>query len=436
MTRVPRFRLWTLFFLISCAAVGLAAKGVLYAAYVAMVVGLVQQIRQLRSATRTQEVRESSVLFALRYATLWRLLLAVLMSGCIIFQILLSQGAIRLPDRQDLLLIEPDYDVVAQVCAIVVLSNSLMRWRVPRLASHGKRWTVTLAWIAGATLAAFVLPDVAIVHFLVHIATQGIEYAIPRAFQRAGVFPDHRAEGFRLFWVSVGAACTAVMAAALLSTLSSDQRHSSKRQWLTIASFLTMLSMSCAFCVWYYGSELPRISPDLASVRPTGIMRDWFGAGALLAILVTTQAYRFACDNHARLTITKDLNECRDPPLHESFFGLLYLGGFASFTLFGLIRGVLMWPTYGVGSIGDFIVGLLTYPPYYIWIALSFLSLQLCWTRWRRRSFPSPWELTALSRGSFIGFWIALAAVAIVGLATVSIYCFDFWLGPWYLIRR
>jgi hypothetical protein len=431
----PQFRLRTLFLLVFCAAVGLAAKGLMYPIYTAMVVGLAQQINELRLQRDPPGIGERSLSFAISFAIGWRFVLAALLSFCIVFQLLFVRKILQDWTRQDLFLsTPPDYDVVAQVCAIVVFSNSISRWEGPRLDARHRSWATISAWIAGAALAAIVLPHVAMIHFLVHIATQGIESAIPAAFNRTGVFPDQRAQGFRLFWLSVASGCSIVLAAATLSNLSGDHPRSRRRQGLTIAMFLVLLPMPCVFCIWYFTREFQRISPDLASVHFVGTWPDWLGAATLGTISVTVQAYRLAIAKQPRVVIATNLHDGGDLPFHESVPSLLYLGGLGALFLFGTVRDIgIFKPMYGTASVGELVAGLLQYLPFYLLIALSVLSLQLCWMRWRHRSAPTAWELVALPPRRFFSYWLALALLAIVGLTTISIYCFVFWLGPWYL---
>jgi predicted nucleic acid-binding protein len=41
--------------------------------------------------------------------------------------------------------------------------------------------------------------------------------------------------------------------------------------------------------------------------------------------------------------------------------------------------------------------------------------------------------LPQLDHGPFTWNWFALAVLVVVGIPTLSAYCFVYWLGPWYL---
>ena len=85
---MPRIRLRTIFVLFFCVAVGLAINPNPIAALqptivTGMIVGLIQQIRQLLRA-RKSVLDDFRFSFALRLAVLWRATLAAIMTACIV----------------------------------------------------------------------------------------------------------------------------------------------------------------------------------------------------------------------------------------------------------------------------------------------------------------------------------------------------------------
>jgi len=81
----------------------------------------------------------------------------------------------------------------------------------------------------------------------------------------------------------------------------------------------------------------------------------------------------------------------------------------------------------------EFVATILRTPSTYIMLATCILSIQVCWVRWKRRHEKADWQLAALDGRRFGLNWLALGLLVIVGLPVVSIYCFAYWLGPWYL---
>ena len=119
---------------------------------------------------------------------------------------------------------------------------------------------------------------------------------------------------------------------------------------------------------------------------------------------------------------------------HESVAGLFLLGIAAIMEAINWAKAIVSFTsTPGPATIWECIAALLKYPYFYLSFAVLMLSIQLCWRRWRRRNDLVTWELMAIDRTRFIWNWVRLAMLAIVGLPTLSAYCFIYWLGPWYL---
>jgi hypothetical protein len=87
----------------------------------------------------------------------------------------------------------------------------------------------------------------------------------------------------------------------------------------------------------------------------------------------------------------------------------------------------------GFVRISDIVLELLWDPRNLLYLAFCGLSLQLLWLRWRRRKDAATWQISGLNRRRFVWNWVALAFLTAVAVPTISIYCFVFWLGPWYL---
>src|SRR5947208_1245950 len=134
---------------------------------------------------------------------------------------------------------------------IVVLSDSVCRW-LPRISHHSlPMWRIGIQWLAGISLVMLMLPDVGLVHYLVHIATEGIEASQPLKFQRAGTFPNHGREGFRLYWISCCAVLAVSLAALCLVMVNRQRKWTTKK--IALFGFITTTLPVIAFCIWYYG---------------------------------------------------------------------------------------------------------------------------------------------------------------------------------------
>jgi hypothetical protein len=197
-SRLPQIRLRTFFLLFFCTAVGLTCASsppvevdpqfagliemprlnwhyaLLSAASVAMVIGLCQETVHL---VRWQPESNSRDFHCARdYGVIWRGTIALLIAACLTVRLLISRRVIALAGGEHFYWGELIPDLVWMVSLTVVLSNSLHRHlRVPNRSEP--RWRTAAIWIAGTCLALLILPDIATIPFLVHLATENIEWA-------------------------------------------------------------------------------------------------------------------------------------------------------------------------------------------------------------------------------------------------------------------
>jgi hypothetical protein len=436
---LPRVNLSTIFVLFFCVAVGLAISpnpidAVQPTIVTGMIVGLVQQSRQLLRA-RKSVLGNFQFSFALRFAVLWRTILAAIMTTCIAAHLLISQNLWHEPTRSDLIIYGPSLDVVIQLSMIVVLSDSVRRWQ-PQISLRKARLSRIVAkWMLALVLILLMQPDVGMMYYLVHIATAGIEFAHPVRFQRPGAFPDQYQEGFRLFWITSSAVVLLSMAALFLVIANVGQRTRRARLVLGVGFAVTILLIA-SFCIWYYGKEFYHISPDLASAGFPGTWFDWVAAATIGGILVTAGACRLTRQHDPRILVSENISDAsRDPAIHESAPGLFRLASVAIVEVLSIVKQLIDFsPIPGIGSLWQAIAYLLTsYLPFYLFLGVFILAVQFCWPRWRRRNEPFAWELVAVDRTRFFWNWVGLAMLATVGLPTLSAYSFIYWLGPWYL---
>jgi hypothetical protein len=403
----------------------------LYAASMAMVIGLVQQTNNLLRSDLRAANGGNGIRFARNFAIGWRIIIAAMILVCMASRILLSRRMIQLPEHDDFFGNEIFPDTLARIFTIFVLSDSVYRWRRDRPVGKNHGWITATTAVAGLVVALIVLPDTAMVCYLVHIATQGIEFSHPVRFQRLGSFPNHAAEGYRLFWLSVSAVLGVALAAIAL-ILANVSRLGRNSKIAFVALCLGLLIGAAAFCIWYYTREFPRISPDLAFVGSGSNWFDFLGGAILVTMTITAGAYRFASSRGARTAITFH-QETERIPLHETTICLLLLVG--SMIAFFVEDARASWQItlFGTRTVTEFLSSVLRYSSNYIMLAIVVLSLQLCWLRWKRNASDIPWELQSINQRRFGLNWLALALLVGIGLPTVSIYCFAFWLGPWYL---
>jgi len=461
MIALPQIRLRTVFFVFLCAAVGLAIGtspdeeadpaftlfgwenaqlswhfALLSAATVAIIAGLLKEIAFLRRSHALDGTRNRAQAFAVHFATYWRAAVCGLLIACLISALLLSGRLIELPETDTFFSYALFPYAVWVLCLIVVLSASAVRLRQP-VAARKNSWRVAPVWIAGVLLAALVLPDVTLVHGLVHIATASIEGAQPAAHQRQSAFPDHRAERFQTFWLSTAATAAALTGAA---SLLSRNRHRN-RPWTQMlpraVAFTLSLLIMAAFILWYYGREFQRISPDLASVSVASNPLEWAAGIVLASILVTAGAHRLSAANCSVDSIQLDLgNDDRSPFVYESLAVLfcsvsavvIYVTATA-YTFFNAPWGLIWSPM----RVAEILVGMMKEPGVILMMVVLLLSVQVGVARWRKQLERTSWRIDELEPRRFVWNWIALAVLTCLAIPTIAAFLFLFWLGPWYL---
>jgi hypothetical protein len=436
MISAPQIRLRTIFLLFFCAAVGLTTSSNPIGAIgptieTAIVIGLLQQAWQLLF-WRTSECNLNTELsFARRFAILWRVAVAMILGACVIWQLLLARKFVASPEPSELLLIDPLGQGLSQLCVLIALCNSLMRWRLARSPISVGAIRTPFLWALAIAITVFMLIDGTTVEFLVHRAVLNVERS--QKFRRTGLYIQLSAEGYDAIWFGLGAIVCLFGAIALVIHLRDRLYWPSVRpyKWLL---FLLLAIPSAAFCVWYYCYEFYRLSPDMAGVG-LGLRRfDLITGGLLAAIAVTAGSYLLAVESEPATTITADLSvDLAQKSFYESFLVLVLLALSAGWSILYLAWEILKYdPMLGTFTVGRFI-SFFCYPTSLLLLATVAATIQLCWARWKTRSEAVLWILHALSPRRFCESWIMLALLVVVGIPTVRAFVFLLWLGPFNL---
>jgi hypothetical protein len=456
----PRIRLRLIFFIFFCAAFGLAIGtapvtkndplftiggwgnvrlnwhyALLAAGSVAVVIGLVKEVAILRSWKARAEIEPTAAAsFATAFAIGWRIAIAGLLVICLATAMIVSRQVISLPDSEMFLSYALFPNALWVVCLVIALSVSFSRWRREE-SKRDPPWKLLAVWLAGTVVAALILPDIGLIHFLVHVATAGIEFAQPVRFQFADGFPDHRAEGFRSFWISVAAA--GVIALAILNLVGLLRVRVARGTCAIVGggSFCLLLMLATGFCVWYYGFELRRISPFLAEVGLASTWLEWTAGFVVASTIITAGAHQAATSGNTHYLVLSSVNDQAERlPIYESIGCLLvFVAAVAVYTFQAINSYVDFSRIFNASRVAEAVVSLLRDPGSILMLALLTLSLQLCWLRWQRRAERVDWTIAAIDQRRFWTSWIALAALTCVAVPTISASVFMFWLGPWYL---
>jgi hypothetical protein len=408
----------------------------LAAASVAAVFGLLRQSAALRKMDLGKDP-PGAIAHSRSYSIGWRYLCAGMLIVCLMMSLVLSRQVIKLPESEARFAYQLFPHMVWIGCLILTLMASLTRWRPRREERESLPWRSLIYLLVGPLILLLSLPEIGLIHYLVHIATQGIENAQPLVYRRPGEFPEHSAEGYRDFWVSLAASACVFVAAAFLFVANSASRKRSRVKVLGIAGFIATLLLVTYYCIWYYSVEFHRISPYLAVA---GVASNWLERTVGFAIAltcITTIAYQSALRDEPSLTVATERDgEVAAAAIHESLACLLLLFVSAAIYLYGIAQLYAHYsPIQSTGIWG--VVEIAGYffrnPATLLMILVGLATLELCWLRWLRRTEIVEWKIGALDPRRFAWNWAALALLAIVGIPTLSSFCFVYWLGPWQL---
>lgn len=439
MRSAPRIQLRTIFVLVSCAAVGLAAdpnpKSALGPIIQAvMIIGLLQQIRTLVAWRSTQLPLASEIKFAWSFAIFWRIAVATTFAGFILYSMLLSRGFLSTLDRHELLLIEPLRDGVIYVLMLVVLCSSLARWRSAARESNRTALYSTLLWLGSLSIIGLVLLDATITQFLVHRALTGIEASQQPRFHRQGVYIPIAADAYLPLWFGLAAAISLLVGLLIMIWVHKSKLNMSRYAGGMLA-FTTLMTVPTAYCWWWYAREFPRLSPDMAGVG-LALTRFDFVCGIVVALtLIAGIAYRIAIMPTTSVIVCPNMADDIDrTSLHESVPALFLFALIGISFIVSVIVSLSTAPwASAVRNVITFI-STICYPPFLLPLTIMVAGLQLCWLRWRRRNEVVPAVLIGLSRGRFFTSSLMIAWILAAGVPAMRAFAFTAWAGPYDLL--
>ena len=395
---------------------------------------LVRQVRILRKSNFA--VKDESVVqrYSVTFAIVWRVFLAIALAVCLILEILLTQGFIKLPESGDFL--PPLYnwfppEFVEYACVVVVLSACLDQFLGGQPRKPLRRWKFVAVWSSGVVLGLIVLTQSLIIHFLVYVALNGVEASQAAVFQRPGTYPNFQAEGHSLFWVSLAAVVCVAIASGLWIASISNIKSNRLARVLMRATALLLLCFPVCFAYWYFTEGLPTIAPDFAEAGLQGRWWHWCEAAVLLFILIPAGAYRIASEPASCFEV-KNVSLCGKPFLHGLLPPSIIIATAGLCYIIALVIGSLEYDETLSGlldSLADYITNVNIYLP----LAMFLLSLNLVWKQLRSDETTRSLRLSVIEPERYMWACLTLIFLAVVGTPTIAAFCFCYWLGPWVL---
>lgn len=317
---------------------------------------------------------------------------------------------------------------LAALAAIVCLAG-----RTSGGDSRRPLWHVALAFVLAGVFIAASLPELTSITYLVHIATAGIEAWRPYAYQRQDAFPDHAREGFFTYRMAVAA--LVVLLASVGSMLIALRGRAARPVRHALAALASVGFAYCAaYAVWYYSSELPRVSPDIAGATPLATPVELAG-GALLALAVCFWlAYRASTKTSGHsIPIATRAGWLGRTPAAVAAAGAIAAGAYSLVTSVIAIVDHSVNPTMFVPGgfwrrLGDAVGFYVSMPSSLLMVAMLFAGVDLARRVWKseRAEVPIVNVRQMLLTAALFAFIAAIAA------PTLAAYSFCSWLGPWY----
>lgn len=412
-------------------------QGLLCSGVVLLACELFRQVlllgRQCRSA-------ESETKTALVIAVFQRLALAMLLSGLLILQLLLSRRAIEVVQRTERYVYPELWPSLMLTVTILGAIRILLHSRDHQSISATKSFvTGSIIYVGLIGIAIFIFSNLFEHVAMGHFAMNSLEINNPINLQRTGFYPHHTAEGFRTFWLSAIAALGIVLIAGLLWL------HTTvKKPLLRIfncATFLMLITCEGVYVYWFVGHELPRISPDVASAGTSQIWSDTVALAVLLFGLATSIGLQLSRKRQrisGRVVKLPSISAkgklavymiCFATGVHANVLLCQYSitdtpRSLLSFLAWFLpLPGWLSWENY-IGTLGEAILQsevLLT-------MMLFVSALSLAWQTVRK---PNAEPLLQPVAGMHVlCYSLASLALLVVAVPAFAIFGFCYWLGP------
>jgi hypothetical protein len=442
-----QFSLRGLMVLVFGVAVGLSiasieglgfADGVLAAAGAWIVLGLVNQARDLWSTHRGRNDLSRDERWGWRLAVFWRAGVAGLLVGYYLVSALVALQVIYLPESDDALWATGS-DVrraIFLVCMLIVL------WSVLPARPAGRRGlrarVVDLAGVAvGLVLCAMICWERMSIQFLVAVAIQGIEMAWPLRFSPDGIELLPAARTARFFRECSLALPLTLINFGLTYGLAIQWSRGLGQRLAWSALLVIALPISAWYTIWVFTVAMPRAFPIMIEAQRHVPLHAWVSALLLVLVLATATTYRLVGSAAQpsdgtylswRRADGRYYHERRAAILLLAFgiavkvvvvvwyvareFSFIGLGlGWQSFATECLCNGQLLLPLIVLSVAG------------YAVLRLGRGRLAL------RRDCPTP-----ISPWRFGAVWLALFLTMAVGIPMIAIFSFAVWFSPWYVV--
>lgn len=407
--------------------------GVLAAASTWIVLGLVNQVRDLWRTFHPRTDLTSDERWGWRFAIFWRVGVACLLLGYYAVTMLSGHEVILLAE------IEDGCDWVGSslrhalfYLALVITLSSVLPMPRSRRRRPWSPWLALVGGIAVALLCLLVWVYQTLVHLLVAVAIQGIEAAQRPRFLPEGVDADMTARTQLFFWQCCFAAGLALVNLGLTLALARRWTRGLKQRLVSTGLLASTLVISASWLIWIFARGLPLAFPIFIEAQQMGPLHRWLSALLLVFVLVTAATYRLV-GSAGEPGGFPELSWRRAESRYYHERRLLILLVAAAM----LVSLVPYFFQYGGGGSLDwrwYLGGAICYGPFQLSALVLVVAVQAAFIRWRRLAGSQPAGPPKLPAARFGAVWLAMLLTALIGIPAIAIFSFSVWFSPWYLV--
>jgi len=418
---------------VAVAPRGRIADGLLATAVVWVVMGVLNQVRDLWATYGRRKGLRADERFGCWFAILWRAVAACLLSGCCIFEILLQHDFTSLPAPNRYLYfytgegLRDALPYIVLVCLVLSLPCTARAGRALKCS-----WLIgALGGIGGAVWCLLIWTDCGLLHCLTQTSLMGIESTLrpPWSYASAAALPMARTERF-LFWTLLASGIV-VASFALIRQLGKDWDRGAARRWLWGIPLLAALAGTVGWAFWLRGPGLRYLSPWWLDDQPGESAYCWITALLTLGVLATAAACRIV-PPEARPPSVDRPDWRRNPTryYHERSAVLLLL---VLVPIADWIQQYASWsPSWSPWRRLSFPEEMIQCTPAYLPAALLIAAAQVLLARWRHGVRPFPSGPPRLPIARFTTVWGAMLIAVVFGAAVLVWLGFALWFVPWY----
>jgi hypothetical protein len=407
-----------------------------------MFLGILYQVRDLRTALASHDNLTSEQSWGLRFEIFWRLTIAALLAMYCLLAFLIDRCTLTLSDWENGSSIPTSTireAVAIMILLVIVGSVPCCRYEQRNtLLRRGLHLIVFLLAVAFCVVRGL---DYTIVSYLVHIATVCIDSAQAIKFSKINPF-TYNFNTALFFWWSLFSVLIIFANWAILLHFARQWSEGCRRRLIWGSLLIAGVVAASAFVIWIMAYGLHGFSPYFASVENKVPSHCWFAVGLLIVILTTLMTYRMAV-NRNPLAQAPQTTWQQNPNkyYHEQRWILLLLVVaivWLHYDIYFSLRKASepIFKALGMSSLNavtwqGLCESWFSLPTDYLWLSLILLSLHRAFTRRNEPRQPQA-ALPQINPAKFVTVWFGALAVIISGIPTLAWMSFALWFNPWF----